>query len=435
VSERLTLDWLRSTYESYGTPRERWLVGGEYERAVVRPDGGAVAYDDPDGIRWILQQMEKRSGWKGKEEDGNLIELWGEGASITLEPGGQVELSGAPFRTLTDLAAEVRRNRALLYEISAGRDLRWISCGLTPFARISDIPFVPKGRYVVMREYLPEHGALAHWMMKGTCSVQANFDYKDEEDCARKFRVSLGLSPINTAMFANSPLSEGRLTGYASYRGFVWTRTDPARTGFPPAVRAGYTHARWIDYLLDTPMMFYRPGGRWAPAHGVTFRQWMDHGIAGTYPTADDWTLHQTSVFPEVRVKRTIELRGADAVDIDLSVAFCALWTGVLYGTDALDAADQLTTAFNNSGGTPEERHLASAVGGMNALFGTRTGAEWARELVAIAAGGLREIGEDVSLLDPIAARAESGRSPAVDVIEAFERDPSPENVLATVAY
>lgn len=433
MNDRLTRERLLETYRSYGAPRDRWLVGGEYERAVVRGDGHAVDYHDADGIRWIVESLAARTGWKKKYEGEYPVECAGDGASITLEPGGQVELSGAPFSRLGDLADEVRRNRNMLIDLAQGRDLHWISCGLTPFARIEDIRFVPKGRYAVMREYLPRHGALAHWMMKGTCSVQANFDYSDEADCARKFHVALALGPLNTAIFANSPIAEGRATGFASYRGYIWTQTDPARTGFPAAVRAGYSHAGWVDYLLDTPMMFYKPGGRWAPANGVTFREWMDRGIDGVFPSEDDWTLHQTSVFPEVRVKRTIEIRGADAVSVDLAVAFCALWTGLLYG--ALDDATLLADRLLATPGTPEERHLAGAKGGLSARFGAHLASDWAREAVALAAQGLTTVGEDVSLLDPLRARVLAGRSPAEDVIDAWERDPSPANILRVVAY
>ena len=435
MSERLHIDNLLANYNSYGTPRDRWLVGGEYERAVVRSDGRPVDYHDPDGIRFIVEQIAARTGWKIKREGEFPTECAGDGASITLEPGGQVELSGAPFRRLHDLAEEVRRNRDMLHAISAGHDHAWIACGLTPYPRIDDIRFVPKGRYVVMREYLPKHGPLAHAMMKGTCSVQANFDYSDEADCARKFHVALALGPLNSAIFANSPVLEGRLTGWCSYRGHIWTRTDPDRTGFPPAVRAGYTHERWVNYLLDTPMMFYKPGGRWAPANGVTFRTWLEQGIDGAYPTEDDWVLHQTSVFPEVRVKRTIEIRGADAVNIDLAIAFCALWTGLLYGPRALADATVLADRLVASDGTHEERHVAGAKDGLQARYGGRPAADWARDLVAIARDGLLEIGEDAGLLDPLAGRVASGRSPALDIIDAWERDPSPANILPVIRY
>ncbi len=433
MSEPLTRDLLVATYAGYGAPRARWLVGGEYERAVVRPDGAAVPYDAPDGIRFVLERIAAEEHGTTKFEGTNPVEIRYAGASITLEPGGQVELSGAPFRRLSDLAAEVRRNRDLLARISEGHPHRWISAGLTPYAPIASIPFVPKGRYAVMRDYLPQHGALAHWMMKGTCSVQANFDYEDEEDCARKFRAAMLLGPLTTATFANSPVAEGRATGFQSYRGFIWTRTDPARTGFPDAVRAGYTHARWVDYLLDTPMMFRMRDGAWVPAHGATFRQWMEHGLDGTRPGLADWELHQTSVFPEVRVKRTIEIRGADAVNVELSVAFCAAWAGLLYG--ALDATLALADRFAATPGTPMERHLAGARDGLQATFGPHAAADWAREWVRIAAHGLEAIGEDATLLDPLRARIERGRSPAREVMDAWERDPSPANILPVIAY
>ncbi len=421
------------TYESYGAPRERWLVGGEYERAVVRADGRAVDYHDPDGIKWILEQLAARESAEVVAEGGWPIALTYAGASITLEPGGQVELSGAPFRRLADLAAEVRRNRDQLVALSAGKDHRWIAAGLTPYARIDDIRYVPKGRYAVMREYLPKVGPLAEWMMKGTCSVQANFDFLDEADCARKFAVAAGLGPLTTALFANSPIAEGRETGWRSWRGHVWTLTDPARTGFPAAVREGYSHARWVDYLLDTPMMFFKLDGRWTPAEGRTFRDWMERGHDGRYPTEADWSLHQTSVFPEVRVKRTIELRGADAVSLPLSITFCALWTGLLYG--ALDDALALTARFSATPGSPAEQHAAGAKDGLSARLGAHTAADWAREVVGVARRGLAALGEDVSLLDPLEERAASGRAPAEDVIEAWAADPSPANILRVLAY
>lgn len=435
MSETLSLETLRASYASYGAPRERWLVGGEYERAVVRGDGQAVAYHDDDGIRWILDRLRERTGWKEKREGEWPIEHTGEGASITLEPGGQVELSGAPFRSLTDLAAEVRRNREQLYALSAGHDHHWISCGLTPYARIADIPFVPKGRYRVMQAYLPQYGDLAHWMMKGTCSVQANYDYSDEADCARKFHVALDLAPLTVAMFANSPLAEGKLTGWQSYRGHIWTRTDPRRTGFPPGVRERYTHDGWVNYLLDTPMMFYKRGDEWAHAGGVTFREWMTAGIGGIFPSAADWELHQTSVFPEVRVKRTIEIRGADAVDVNLSIAFCAYWTGLFYSDAALSAARAVADVFARDASTHEERHVIAAKGGLDAVLCGRPAVELAREVVEISRRGLVEIGQDAALLEPLMAVVASGRSPARAVIEAFERDPSPGNVLPVVAY
>jgi glutamate--cysteine ligase len=433
----LRRDQLIESYARYGAPEARWLVGVEFERAVVRPDGAPIAYDDDDGIRWILQQLAAGDpGWAPYEESGHLIALLRKnGASITLEPGGQVELSGAPHRALADLAAEVRENRDRLLALSAGKAHRWIAAGLTPYAPIESVHWMPKGRYRVMREYLPQYGDLAHAMMKGTCSVQANFDYADEADCADKVRLCAGIAPLTTAIFSNSPLLAGQDTGFLSYRGHIWTRTDPARTGFPPGLRDDYSHERWVDYLLDVPMMFYKKGSDWAPAHGATFRTFMDQGIDGQRAGWSDWELHQTSVFPEVRVKRTIEVRGADCVDIDLSIAFCAFFTGLLYDRAALDQGIALAAALG-AAGTREGRFDAACRAGLAGEVGGRTLGAWSKDLMAIAVDGLsRWSPVDLPLLDPLRARVEAERSPGVDLLEAWRRDPSPAHVLAACAY
>ncbi|MSQ02543.1 MAG: glutamate--cysteine ligase [Myxococcales bacterium] len=434
MSHRLTIADLVQSYHTHHAPRGRWLIGGEYERAVVRGDGRAVGYHDPNGIRWILEQLNRRLGWKEKCEGPHLVELAGEGASITLEPGGQVELSGAPFRRLGDLAAEVRRNRGLLYELAEGHDLHWTACGLTPYAKIDEIAFVPKGRYAMMRDFLPAHGDLAHWMMKGTCCVQVNLDFDSEEDCARKFHTSLDLAPLNMALFANSPLAEGRDTGWLSYRGHVWSRVDPRRTGFPIEVRDAYSHESWINYLLDAPMMFVRRDGGFFPSGGATFRQWMSDGLQGSFPTAADWAAHQTTVFPEVRVKRTLEIRSADAVPVDLAIAFCALWAGCLYG--ALEDTRRFGVAFGAASGTGREAGFALAAReGLAGGWGGRSLADWGAELSGLARAGLRAIGEDEALLDPLEAQIATGRSPGAALLSAFQQDPSPANVLRAAAY
>ena len=435
--EPLRRDLLIESYARYGAPPERWLVGGEFERAVVRPDGAPISYDEAGGIRSILEDLAAGdSSWSPYHEAGHLIALLRpDGASITLEPGGQVELSGAPHRSLAALAAEVRENRKHLLALSAGQPHRWIAAGLTPYAPIDSVHWMPKGRYRVMREYLPQHGDLAHAMMKGTCSVQANFDYADEADCADKVRLCAGVAPLTTAIFSNSPLLAGQDTGYLSYRGHIWTRTDPARTGFPPGLRDDYSHERWVDYLLDVPMMFYKRGADWAPAHGCTFRTFMNQGIDGQRATWSDWELHQTSVFPEVRVKRTIEVRGADCVDIDLSIAFCAFFSGLLYDRGALEQGLALASALGSTGS--REAHFDAACrSGMAGLAGGRSLGVWAQELAAIAAGGLGRWAPDaLPMLDPLLARIEAQRSPGLDLLDAWRRDPSPAHVLAACAY
>lgn len=433
--ERLTRDRLIETFQGYGRPYEKWLVGGEFERALVRKDGRPVGYFEPDGIRWVLEQLAEAGDWKVEYEGENPIALYKDGASITLEPGGQVELSGAPHKTLSALRDEMRANRDAMLALAEGHDLTWIACGLTPIADIDDIPWVPKGRYAVMKEYLPLYGDLAHYMMKGTCSVQANFDFTDEADCARKVRMAAGLAPLTTAMFANSPLYKNRDTGFKSYRAHVWTRTDPARTGFPKALREGYTHEGWVDYLLDVPMMFYKVDGRWTPARGRTFRDYMVNGLDGQLPGKDEWALHQTSVFPEVRIKHTIEVRGADCVDHELALAFCALFTGLMYCPAVLSDALDLVAELDRQG-TAMDRFEAAARGGLEGIVSGRPLADWARDLGALAERGLKNcMPDDVHMLDPLLARIASGRSPADDLLEQWSRNPDPTEIVRHVRY
>lgn len=435
VEGSLTRDLLLQDFAGYGKPRARWRVGGEFERAVVRRDGRPVGYFEPDGIRWMLETLAERGGWRIVYEGENPIALQRNNAEITLEPGGQVELSGAPHTTLSALADEMLQNRQDLLDLCEGKDLVWIACGLTPVAAIEDIPFVPKGRYRVMSEYLPQLGDRALWMMKGTTSVQANYDYADEADCTRKVRLLSGLSPLTTAMFANSPLYRGQPTGYRSYRGHIWTRVDPARTGFPPALRAAYSHEGWVDYLLQVPMMFYKRGDTWFPAHGRTFQTYMTEGFEGKRATMADWLLHQTSVFPEVRVKHTLEVRGADCVDHELAIAFCALFTGLLYCNAALDEGLALVQEIERHGSHAERLDIASR-DALQGMVGGRSLGDWASDLGDIAERGIKNcLPQDAGRLSPLLALIEAGRCPADDLLDQWAKDPSPEALVRAVAY
>jgi glutamate--cysteine ligase len=316
-----------------------------------------------------------------------------------------------------------------------GKDHVWIAAGLTPIAPIASIPWVPKGRYQLMRDYLPQRGDLAAYMMKGTCSVQANYDFSGEADCARKVRLSSGLAPLTTALFANSPLLENKSTGFKSYRGHIWTRTDPDRTGFPPGLRADYSHEKWVDYLLAAPMMFRLHEGGWVAAHGVTFGSFLEHGLDGHFPTWEDWDLHQTSVFPEVRIKRTIEIRGADCVDHEMALAFCALFTGMLYCNIALDEGISLVEELEQHG-DHRTRFEAACRGGLEADIGGRSLADWASDLGEIAERGLNAcLPGDTDKIAPLLERIEDGRSPADDLLDAWNKDPSPANVIRSLAY
>jgi glutamate--cysteine ligase len=431
----VTRSSLIERFHSYGAPRDRWLIGGEFERILLWGDGRALAFDEPNGVRWILSELVRRFGWAPREEDGHLIELRRNGASTTLEPGGQIELSGAPHERLLALQQEAQTSFDELQEIIAGLDLHMIALGLTPTTKIRDIPWVPKGRYRVMRDYLGETGDLAHAMMKGTSSFQANFDFADEADCAKKVSALSRLGPLTTAMFANSPFYEGSLSDYTSFRGHIWTRTDPARTGFPEALREDYTHERWVDNLLDVPMMFYLKEGRWAEARGRTFREYMEKGLDGHFPRTMDWELHLTSVFPEVRVKRTIEVRGADACPLPIAIGGIALWTGLIYDDVALDEANTLAAELSRSG-TLQSRFETACRHGLSGEVGGRTLAAWARDLTEIGARGLsRARPDERHLLAPVEALVAGGESLGQRLRRAAEGGLSGRDLLLSARY
>ena len=428
----LTRDLLLETFRSYGAPRERWLIGGEFERILLRPDGRSIGYDEPHGIRWVLESMQA-DGWAPVVEEGKLIALLKDGASITLEPGGQFELSGAPHQTLAQLEQEVTANRDFLVGLAKQAPIVPVAVGLTPFMAIEEIAWMPKGRYQIMQRYLP--GSLAHYMMKGTASVQCNYDYIDEADCAAKVKLAAGFAPLTTAMFANSPLYHGKPTGWMSYRGHIWTQTDPDRTGFPPGLRDDYSHDRWVDYLLAVPMMFYKREGAWLPANGRSFAEYMRQGFDGHFPNMDDWNLHMTSVFPEVRIKQTIEVRGADCVSLPMSVAFCALFTGLFYGQSALRDALVLAGELSSTGSRDQRLELACREG-LQGSIGGRTLAAWGSDLLDIATSGLAEHDPaGVPLLAPLRAQVDTGRSPAADLLDAWQHNPSTDAILQYLRY
>jgi glutamate--cysteine ligase len=283
-----------------------------------------------------------------------------------------------------------------------------------------------------MKAYLPQRGALAHHMMKATCAVQVNYDYADEVDCARKVQAVARIAPLVTAMFANSPLRQGRDTGFQSYRAHIWTQTDPDRCGIPQWLVDGYSHARWLDYLLQVPMMFVRIDGQHLPANGRSFGDYMRRGHQGHYPTMADWELHQTSVFPELRVKHTLEVRGIDCVQPSLALASCALYTGLLYDDGALDDCIALGAELS-SHGSAAELLARAARGGLDAHAG-RSFAAWARDLVAIAHRGIAAFEpRALPMLEPVEVLVERGHSPARDLLDAWRADPRPEALLGRI--
>lgn len=429
-----TRDDLVAQFHGYGAPRDQWRIGVEAERHLLRPDGFPVPYFGDHGVRWLLDRIAP-NGWAVKREGDNPIALFRDGGSITLEPGSQWEYSTAPHPTLAAVEAEARAFTAETDAAIGDAPIAQVALGYTPFAAMDAISWVPKGRYAIMREHLGKTGDLAHDMMKGTCAVQASFDFSDEADCARKVGFGTLIGPLTTAMFANSPLSHGRPNGWASFRGHVWTHTDPQRTGFPDAARA-FTFEKWVDYLLDVPMMFlYDEAHGWRAAGGTSFRTWMERGLDGSFPDMDAWDLHLTSVFPEVRVKKLIEIRGADCVPHDLAMGFSAFFMGLLYDDRALDRATATALAFA-SYGAQSERFETACRDGLAGTIGGRTMAEWAAELVDHAADGLARVSPgDLRFLAPLVAQVASGESPSASVLRAFHRDPSPQAVIATSRY
>ena len=429
---RITESLLVDGYHEYGRPRSEWLVGAEFERLFLRGDGSQVAYFGKAGVGELLRVLSSAKHWEPNYEGENIIGLTGDNRAVTLEPGAQVEFAGVPHLSLCDLADEALDNLAEFQKASPSENL-WVALGVTPFEQIEEIGWVPKGRYQVMRNYLPQRGPMAPVMMKGTTSFQACFDFEDEEDCSRKFDLMLRLSPLTTAMFANSPIFEGEITGWMSNRGRAWQATDAARTGFPSQIRDGYSHQRWVNYLLDVPMMFYVVDGEWRHAHGKSFRDFMLNGIDGHFPTIEAWDLHQTSVFPEVRVKKWIEIRGADACKMPLAIAAIAFWKGLLYSDTALEKALSLTSDLSNH---PESDLIAASKDGLAATFGGTSALALARELFTIAEAGLAECDPSAThLLGPLELQLTKGECPAREVLRLYKSSANREQFLKMVSY
>jgi glutamate--cysteine ligase len=371
-------------------PGAEHRVGAEMEKfGVDATTGTPIAYDGPRGVLRILEALAEH-GWQPEREtdDGPIIALHRDGASITLEPGSQLELSGAPFRSVHEIRAELDTHLTELKTVSKEMNLRWLGLGFHPFARRSDLTFVPKQRYAIMREYLPTRGGHGLDMMLRTCTVQANFDYASEADAMRKMRVSLRLAPLTTAIFANSPWYEGERFGGVSYRAKVWLDVDPDRSGLLPALwseSAGY--AEYVEWALDAPMFMFKRGGEPVANTGQTFRSFWKDGFQGHRPLLGDWQTHVNTLFPEVRLKRTIEIRGADAQTQAMACALPALWTGIFYDERALSEAEALSGDFTHD----ETKELRTRVwrDGLRATFRGAPLAKLARRVVEIAEAGL----------------------------------------------
>ena len=385
-------DQMIALFASGEKPADRWRIGTEHEKFVyARKDFHAPSYEEKGGIHTLLIGL-TRYGWEPVFEGENIIALSGADGTISLEPAGQLELSGAPLENLHQTCAETGRHLQQVKYVGDMLGLGFLGLGMWPDKTRAELPVMPKGRYEIMLRHMPRVGSLGLDMMLRTCTIQTNLDYGSEADMAEKFRVSLALQPLATALFANSPFTEGKPNGYLSYRSHIWSDTDPARTGMLPFVfEEGFGYERYADYALDVPMYFVYRDGRYIDAAGQSFRDFLKGelpALPGEKPRMSDWNDHLSTAFPEVRLKTFLEMRGADGGPWGRICALPALWVGLLYDQGALDAAWDVV-----KGWTMEERQtLRDSVPklGLKApVPGGRTLLDIAPEVLSIAQSGL----------------------------------------------
>ncbi len=375
--------------------------------------------------------LHREYGFDPLQDGENLVGLERDGASITLEPGGQLDLSGAPLVTLHETCREFNEHLALMKHVSDRFGIVWLGLGIHPLAKLDELPRMPRDRYTLMRSFLSERGSLALWMMHGTGTVQANFDFSSESDAARKLRLGLAASPIITSLYANSGVSEGAPNGFESRRAWVWRHTDTDRCGLLPFVFSdewleGSAYARYAEWALDVSGLFIVRGEHHLPLGGRSFRDFVENGHAGERATLADWNLHLTTLFPEARMKRVIEVRGADAVPPSLVCALPAFWKGLFYDDTSLDAAFERIRGW--SWAEVDALHAGVAREGLAAASPGGPVLEVARELVDLSAAGLARIearnhrGETEELfLEPLYEILDRGASPARAVLELWE--------------
>lgn len=420
-----TIEQLVAYFRAGGKPVAAFRLGVEQEKLPVREDGAPVSYAAPAGGVAVLLDALLAAGFHAEREGDRVVGLRRGEDRVTLEPGGQVEHSGAALPTATACAAALDAQTREVTAAARALGIRFVAAGFRPWGTLDDVTWLPKRRYDIMRAYLPGRGRLAHEMMKRTATVQVNLDYRDEADAADKLRVAYGLTSVVTALCAASPIVEGRPNGQQSYRAAVWLDTDEDRCGIPACVFApGFGFASYVEWALDVPMFFVVRDGQYLPAPaGLTFRRYWREGFAGAAATLDDFERHLSTLFPEVRLKRFIEVRGADAGPLPMQRALGALWRGVLYDDDARRAAWELVRNASMGDRLTLRRDVPRA--GLRARLGDAPIVEVARALVEIADAGLRRLPggqDDRTLLEPMRERARAGRSPADDMLDDWRR-------------
>lgn len=413
-------------------PKEAWRIGTEHEKFGYCKDTLLpLPYEGPRSIKAMLEGLRDEFGWSALEEAGNIIGLEKNGANVSLEPGGQLELSGAPLETIHETCDEVNVHLKEVHQVADKIGARFIGLGAAPVWTHEQMPVMPKGRYGLMTEYMGKVGTLGTQMMYRTCTVQVNLDFGSEADMVQKLRVALALQPVATALFANSPFLEGKLNGHKSWRSRIWRDLDADRTGMLPFVfENGFGFERWVEYALDVPMYFVYRDGKYINALGQSFRDFLQGklpALPGETPTLSDWADHLTTVFPEARIKQFIEMRGADGGPWRRLCALPAFWVGLTYDQGALDAAWDLVKGWDAE--MREALRVAAAQDGLQARVGAVNMQELAGEVVAIAEAGLRArakpgaggmIPDETHFLNALQESIASGQTPADELLEKY---------------
>jgi len=419
--------------ESGCKPAEDWRIGTEHEKFGYCKDTlNPLPYDGERSVKAVLEGLQNRFGWSPIFEGDNIIGLEADGANVSLEPGGQLELSGAPLETIHETCDEVNTHLSQVKSVADEIGVGFIGLGAAPHWTHDDMPRMPKGRYKLMTDYMGRVGTHGTQMMYRTCTVQVNLDFSSEADMVKKMRVALAAQPVATALFANSPLFEGKLNGHKSWRSRIWRDLDADRTGMLPFVfDDGFGFEAWVDYALDVPMYFVYRDGKYIDALGMSFRDFMKGklpALPGEIPTLSDWADHLTTIFPEARVKKFIEMRGADGGQWRRLCALPAFWVGLTYDQSALDAAWDRVKGFDAE--TRQALRVAASVDGLQAEVGDVRMKDLAADLVKIAhdglaarakagAGGL--IPDETHFLNALSESLETGQVPADELIEKFE--------------
>ncbi len=416
-------------------PRDQWRIGTEHEKFGYCKDSlKPLPYAGERSIQAVLEGLRDRHNWQPVTEGGNLIGLTKDGANVSLEPGGALELSGAPLETIHQTCDEVNEHLRDVKDIADAIGVGFIGLGAAPIWSHDEMPLMPKGRYTLMDSYMQSVGTMGTAMMRRTCTVQVNLDFASEADMVQKMRVAIALQPVATALFANSPFFDGKPNGHKSWRSRIWRDLDDARTGMIPFVfDEDFGFERWVEYALDVPMYFVYRDGKYINALGQSFRDFLKGqlpALPGETPTMSDWADHLTTAFPEARVKKYIEMRGADGGPWRRLCALPAFWVGLTYDQTALDAAWDLVKGWDAE--TREALRVAASVDGLQAQVGDINMHELAREVLNIAEAGLKAralpgagglVPDETHFLNALKDSIESGKTPADELLEQYHGD------------